>query len=362
MSDLQLSLILVGALVIAGVYIFNRWQENKYRRAAEKAFTAPARDVLMEKTAGGERHVDRPSPSPAVVPEEPKPPYVEPVLGLEHANRREAFEFSREIDYAVLLKLEQAVTGRQIKEAVDRFRYTGKPVRWRGKVDGTGAWQEVTGPTQIFSEVQVGLQLANRAGAATEVDIASFVGMVKNVAAELRAKPAFPDEAEALERAQGLDEFCSAVDLLIGINVVSTDGTPLHATKVRALAEAEGLVLGADGAFHARNDAGEILFSLTNQEGRPFSPEQMKTMTTTGITFLLDVPRVREGVRALERLVVVARNCSQALHGIVVDDNRKPLSDPEVKRIRAQLDEIYSRMSARGIAGGSAVAARLFSE
>ena len=37
---------------------------------------------------------------------------------------------------------------------------------------------------------------------------------------------------------------------------------------------------------------GDVLFTLDNHEPMPFVPEQMKTLSTSGITFLLDVPRV----------------------------------------------------------------------
>jgi FtsZ-interacting cell division protein ZipA len=363
MTDLQLSLIIIGALAIGAVYLFNRLQERKHRREAEQAFASQARDVLLEKTP---RETQWPAPAPK--PPEPAAEtadsgsYREPVLGLDHEAKRGALEFNREIDYVAVLQGDAHVSGRQIKDAVDKYRFSAKPVRWLGKADGVGTWQEVAGPGQQFSHLRVGLQLANRKGPAGELDLASFVGMAKNVAAELGMRLQLADEKEALERANELDKFLSEVDLLIGVNVVSSDGTPLHATKIRALAEAEGMSLGQDGAFHFRNEHNQSQFTLVNQEPRPFQIENIKNMTTPGVTFLLDVPRAADGSRALDKMVVVARNFAHALHGIVVDDKRQPLLDPEVKRIRADLDGIYGRMSERGIPAGGDTAARLFTE
>jgi FtsZ-interacting cell division protein ZipA len=368
-TDLQVSLIILGVLAIIAVYIFNRVQENRYRRDTEKVFASTSRDALLDEDDAPPPPVEAPRPVRRASEVENTPEsasaktqFVEPTLGLEHQHRNDAFEFSPHIDYVVRVRGARAVSGRQVKDAVDRFRFAAKPVRWRGKIDGSQAWQEVSGPTQIFSEFQVGLQLTNRGGPASDVDIASFLGMVRNVGAEAGLEVEAPDEEEAQKRAQSLDQFCSAVDLLIGLNVVTADGTPLHGTKVRALAESEGMILGADGAFHFRGESGDAFFTLTNSEGRPFTADRIKNTTTAGVTFLFDVPRVRGGTRAFEKMVGVARNFAQALHGIVVDDNRKPLNDPEVKRISGQLDEIYARMEEHGIPGGSPVALRLFTE
>ncbi|MBZ0096156.1 MAG: hypothetical protein K8H75_12415, partial [Sulfuricella sp.] len=51
MSELQISLLAIGLLIVAGVYGFNRFQERKYRRIAEKAFPARQEDVLLDSGA-----------------------------------------------------------------------------------------------------------------------------------------------------------------------------------------------------------------------------------------------------------------------------------------------------------------------
>lgn len=50
-STLQLGLIALGAAVIAGLLIFNGWQERKIRRDMVRRFDGPIDDVLMEKTS-----------------------------------------------------------------------------------------------------------------------------------------------------------------------------------------------------------------------------------------------------------------------------------------------------------------------
>jgi len=45
----------------------------------------------------------------------------------------------------------------------------------------------------------------------------------------------------------------------------------------------------------------------------------------------------------------------------VVDDNRRPLSDAGIAKIKQQLADIYARMETQQIKSGSARALRLFS-
>ncbi|MGH8723044.1 MAG: cell division protein ZipA C-terminal FtsZ-binding domain-containing protein, partial [Burkholderiales bacterium] len=51
MSDLQIGLLAVGALVVAGIFAYNAVQERRARRTAERAFGSAHADVLMDGAA-----------------------------------------------------------------------------------------------------------------------------------------------------------------------------------------------------------------------------------------------------------------------------------------------------------------------
>ena len=46
--------------------------------------------------------------------------------------------------------------------------------------------------------------------------------------------------------------------------------------------------------FTFAGEDGSTLFTLDNHEPMPFVPEQIKTLSTDGVTLLLDVPRVAD--------------------------------------------------------------------
>jgi FtsZ-interacting cell division protein ZipA len=170
-----------------------------------------------------------------------------------------------------------------------------------------------------------------------------------------------PEFAPALEQAGDLGRFYAEVDVVVGINVVAQAGQVFQGTKIRALAEAAGLHLQPIGVFHCLDERGGALFSLENQEPDPFLIDKIRSLATPGITFLLDLPRVADGLRAFDRMVAMSRSFADSLDGILADDNRVPLDDAGLDKIRAQLRAIYGAMEQRGIQAGGPLALRLFS-
>jgi hypothetical protein len=65
MSDLQIGLLAVGAVVVAGVVAYNLAQERRARRSAEKAFGSAHADVLLEERASAPRAELRAGAAPA---------------------------------------------------------------------------------------------------------------------------------------------------------------------------------------------------------------------------------------------------------------------------------------------------------
>ncbi len=392
MSELQISLLAIGLLIVAGVYGFNRFQERKYRRIAEKAFPARQEDVLLDRgtdtlpdTSPDARNiavfreesriepvVSMPAEEPAadeIVEEDEFIPVVEsqPVDEVKqtHAAQpedRSSVSQDETINYRVQLHPSEPVGASALIEAIRRQGDFGKRVRWLGMNSLTGGWEEVgQGSAEEYLNIAASLQLADRTGPVSDSELAAFCSQVQTVADELVAVAEFPKRQPALALAAALDQFCADVDVLIGANIITQNGVAFAATKVRAMAEAAGMKLQPDGAFHFYNDEGADLFSLANLDPTPFSVDNIRQLSTHGVTFLFDVPRVADGVRVFSQMLMVAKQMASSLGGQVVDDNRRPLSDAGIARIKQQLADIYARMETQQIKSGSARALRLFS-
>ena len=384
MSDLQLSLIILGLLVVAGVYVFNQMQERRYRKKFEHAFDRGQEDVLLapkpkveppvadvqvgpriepslaeEPEAAAPAELPAPQAPPVVVREEPVvPPPREVLVGREPvAAAREA----PDIDYCAHLGAKAPMSGATLAGLAKPITAIGKPVRIEVREGAEGEWRQMpAGGLEAVSEARVAMQLVDRNGPLSVAQLARFREMLQAAAGELGASVVFDDEPMALTKAAELDAFCVDNDVAIGLNIVPRDPAGLAGTKLRALAEASGFALAADGSFHLPDDRGGTAIALGSMDGVPFEAGSLKTLRSQGVTLLLDVPRVGEGRQVFRRMTELARHFAASLEGTVVDDKRTPLNQASLEKIARQIDTIQGALKARGISPGGPLALRLF--
>ena len=389
MSELQISLIAIGFVVVIGVIFFNWMQQRRYRRGAEEAFARKHEDVLLrtDKPVAEDERIE-PQLGKEILQEqeifqelqiEPSAESTEPaeiaqpnlqsiptmpalVASVEQAPVNDLSVVDM-VDYVINIRAATLITDSHLTEVLQRKFDFSKPVRWLGQRDTDPFWEEITIETMGkggYLNLKGCLQLADRAGPVSEVSLSEFRDMVLNFAAHVNAVADCPDVRQAYAQALSLDQFCAEVDVMIGINIISRDNSVFTGAKIRVLAEASGFRLGTEGVFTYRDENNNVLFSLNNHESSPFLPDRMRTLTTHGITFLLDVPRVANGEKVFGEMTHVARSLSDTLGGIMVDDNHAPLSDSGIGKIRRQLIAIQSMMLARNIPAGGEIALRLF--
>ncbi|MGB4467946.1 MAG: cell division protein ZipA C-terminal FtsZ-binding domain-containing protein [Azovibrio sp.] len=409
MNELQMGLLALGGVAVLGVFGYNKWQERRHRQVVERVFQQPGEDVLLGKkpeapkpeaparesgpvwrepglAEAGRAVPEEAAPAQRLAPQAgPPEPFLEPVLpgdapaesGLPAdreaatvaAEERENLDLplpasllSARVDAIAVLELVEHVPAPQVlasqREALSRLK---KPLHWVGFNDSQGAW-EMIGPETptAYRRLRVGLQLADRQGPVSGGDFALFSAAMQHLADELMAVVNMPSGQQALDQAQQLDRFCAGVDMQIGINLISR-GTPFAGTKIRALAESAGMALTPDGSYVRCDDEGRPLFSLQNFETTGFAAETLKHLSTHGLVFLLDVPRVPKGLHVYSQMVELAKRFAEALNGVLVDDNRQPLAEPQLLHIRQEyVVKPQVAMEAQGIPAGGALALRLF--
>ncbi|MGQ0749702.1 MAG: cell division protein ZipA C-terminal FtsZ-binding domain-containing protein [Betaproteobacteria bacterium] len=362
MSDLQISLLIIGAVVVGGVYLFNWVQERKFRRKLGQAFESEHRDVLLDKAPDAAARVEpQVSWGDALAASQDVAPEAAPRAAGAATETETLPPFDPEIEYVAVLESAVPMSEAVVDDLVTRAAACGKPCRVAG-LRPHGKWEEpARAGGEHYQKLAVALQLADRKGPVNAAQLAMLCDAARNCAARISGVAACPDTNVALKRARELDEFCSDVDVAIGVNVVAQDGQAFSGQRIRSLAEATGFKLEPDGLFHYRDERRQTLFTIDNHEPAPFIPEQINRLSTTGITLLLDVPRVARGPQALDRMLDVGRTLARALGGRLVDDNRVTLNEAGIERIRQQLGEICSRMDGFGVTAGGPRALRLFS-
>jgi FtsZ-interacting cell division protein ZipA len=395
MSDLQVSLLVIGAAIVVLVLVFNWFQERRFRNQADAAFQTPVADVLMrtDAVAGLRDTHNRVEPAFDADGVDDIAEINEPHLHIEisqpqagalraasddmaHAMRPTAAvqanpasppaaapvaPYDELIEYRIRLGSE-GVQANALADAFTHTRTLGKTVRWAGVPVGATQWEEVQPWRDIhYQQVVVTMQLADRNGAVLEEQLTSLCELMQATAQMLGMRVACDDVVEALERAQAIDRFCVDVDVLIGLNVVARGEAAVNLTRIVREAESCGMVLGMDGVFQLLDSRSEQLYALCNHDAEPFSNEVIEGQTSQGVTLQFDVPRVPDGLKVFDGMVAFGRKLANEVGGILVDDNLRPLTDTGIEKIRMQLLHIYERMEARGVPSGSRRALRLFS-
>lgn len=391
MSDLQLGLIVVGILVVAGVYAFNRFQERQLRRRVESRFAQPPEDVLMGAAgaAATRSDDDRIEPSFDIgvsVDESPShgnsgPPSQAidaPLSGSSeaaHASIAAATEagarptkpvdappIDAAIDFVCSVEAPGPIDADTLEWFTRGVSAIGKPVSVLGLSAKGADWIPLPGTgNAAVVRVHAALQLADRAGAINRVQLSSLRDLALQLAERTGGTCQCADIDQTAKLATDIDRFCSEVDISVGCNVVPRSATVLPGTKVRGLLESAGFVLEPAGRFVLRSEDGRILLCADDIEGAALTSERLRSGPVAGLTLTLDVPRTHGGARLFDRMIELARQLAHALDAIVVDDNRAELSEAGLKVIRAQLKSVHTAMQAQGIPAGGPLAMRLFS-
>jgi len=304
MSDLQLGLLVIGALAVAGVLVYNRVQERATRRAAEEAFGSRHADVLR----GGE-------------PEAKREPSLHR-LAASPAEIGDAMPDTR-IDYVIDLAPQRPAAGAAVLElwAPIERRFGRRALL--AASDGHG-WRRVkAGDAGACTALRAALQLVTRAGAASDAEVVEFRSEVETAAAHLGAQVSAPEMRDAVSAAQALDRACAEADIQVALHVL-------------------GNLSDDDLATLAGQD-----FQVARREG--------------GVTLTLDVPRTLGVARGYEAMARAAQHLAASASGSLVDDNGRALDQAALAAIGAQLEPAQRLLAEHGIEPGGALALRLFS-
>ena len=355
MSELQLYLLAGGAVFVAAVWGYNIWQERKARRRAEKAFGEGPGDALFED---GRREPSLGPLPPAGKLDETIPPSPRRMNTEElEAPGGPAAEISNRIDTVAVILADDPVMAEQLEPLLNALQSHTTPVHVEGIVDEQ--WHPIeTSPRRSWRELRVGLQLASRSGPVSEEEIERFNRAIAEFAASVGAVSQREAPNAAVTRARDLDRFAAAADIEVALNVVGQFGATFVLSRVKSLALEMGMSETGAGDLVSYGADGMAEFAvrcLDDAQGKAGAQH------CTGLTFALDLPHASNPGEALSNMTAAAREFADKLAGELVDDNRKPLTEPGLASIRRSLEKIAADMDAHGIPAGGPLARRLFS-
>lgn len=382
MSELQLSLLGIGVLIVLAIYLFSLWQQRQYRKRFSTMFDPARPTAKVEPKAPVERV--EPRLEPEVDPEvEMEAALVELEAEVHHAVEVDAVPDSpveeaaepvrlnatdemcrlldAEFDYIAELSSDAPMSAGTLEPLWQQRFDFGKNVNACG-LNAAGYFEKVIPESSLsYHTLRIALQLVDRSGAVSESRLGDFRKLIAEIAEEAGAQAEFPDVAEMAQRAKALDSVCGEVDQIIGLNLIPRGERMLPGAKVQQVAHMQRFALQADGAFHFVGQDGHTLFVLQDIDNTPFQHHTLPQVEVKGLTMLMEVPRVASPAQQFDLMAAQAKSIAEQLRAVVVDDRREVMGDTGIQMIHKQIAEIEQAMLLHRLEPGSAQARRLFS-
>lgn len=352
MSDLQLALLALAAVLLVALYGYGKWQERQALKRMDESMRAGVGDALLDSPPGAA--APRP-PAQRIEPRLSLPaetPAAEAPAPLALAGVASAWAEDPLLDCVLELRCAHAVDGVTVFDAAVPLSRLDLAlpvflVAWDAR---TQQWVQ---PDRFgfYSELLVAVQLASRRHALDAIAASRFIAAVQQVALALDADFDPPETDGIVARARELDRVCAQFDVQIGLTLEAQAGAWDMAT-LRGAAEQAGLARAGDARWQAVADVdgGAVPLFAMQCEGPPAGRVALE----------LDVPLVPPAVRPLEALFGAAERLAARLGARIVDDNGRPIHAGSLPAIAEQLERLYGEMRAAGIEPGSARARRLY--
>ena len=347
MSDLQISLIVLGVAIILIVLGFNLWQDRRIRQRMQAHSPLGDRDPLLSDSSV--TYSSRREPGMNQF-------NTEPTLRTEHeGDATLAFEEPDEsVEVVIELILPQAVSGAQIMQAITPSLMAGrKTVRvfWQ---DEAGRLHSRPNPADNYERLQFAVLLANRSGPLNDIDWSKIWNRIQSVADALDGHLEGPEQDEVLTRASKLDELCATLDSQVALTLVLGSNQKIEDILVGA--QSMGFAYQA-GILNWVDDHGLPCFTVSRIDGDSFDTGVAKV---DRLSMLLDVPRSPAHLRAFGRMLDVGLELAHRFGAELVDDQGQPVASGADVSIDTHLQALFVQLESAGLTAGSPRARRVF--
>jgi hypothetical protein len=358
-NTLTIALASLGGVVLAGLVAHGAWQARK--AGPKRAEPAPAERIEpREPTMGDEPPEAAPDAAPAGIAD---------VLGELPAhvaerrhNRRTVPRLDALIDSIATLTVDAPIAGAQVLPHLPPSRRAGgKPFVIEGLNAETGEW-EMPASSQRYGEFQAGVQLANRTGALNEIEYSEFVQKVQAFADAIGAMADFPDMLEAVAAARELDQFASAHDAQIAVQLRARQAAwsvgyiQQHAARHGFV---PGVVPGRLVLPAADDGAPPVLTLMFDSQAALADDPNVAAVREVSLSF--DVPQTESTAAPFAAWQASAQALAQGMDAVIVDDHGRALGPESFASIGGELGQLYEALESRELSAGSAAARRLFS-
>jgi hypothetical protein len=346
MSSLQWGLAALGGAVLLAMLGYNVWLTRQNRPRQPAALAAGPSDHFGQE--------------PTLDATGPDSPFDDTGFALPVPEKKPRLDAL--IDVIAPIALEAPVSGDAALAALPSTRRVGsKPFAVEGLNAATDHW-EAPQTGQRYSQLQAGLQLANRSGALNDIEFSEFVIKTQGFCDAVSGTPDFPDMRREVARGRELDQFASDHDAQIGL-VLRARRAAWSPSYVQQMAARVGFVTGATAGRMVlpASVAGAVPVLSLSFDTQAALADDLSQSALRELSLSLDVPQVDRSENAFARMREAAAALARNMDGVLTDDKGVLLPTQAMDVIAFELAHLYDILDQRELSAGSMLARRLFS-
>jgi hypothetical protein len=362
--SLTAALALLGAVLLVALALHGWWRLRRVTpRLTSEMATVPAELDRLEPSLGLDGEPGDGPEGPRVHLEDGLQPVTpaELAAALRSPPRRE-LHLDALIDAIVPLMLEHPIAGETALAHLPPTRRAGsKPFYLEGLDVHTGRWESLA-LGQRYSELQAGVQLANRGGPINEIEYSEFVQKIEAFAEAIHARADAPDMLDVVARGRELDALASPLDAQLSI-ALRSNGVAWSVSYVQQIAARAGLVPGVlpgRWVLPASED-GEPPLLVLSLDAQAALAEDPQAAAVRECALSIDVPQSPQASEPFPTLHRMATQLAEDLDATAVDDLGEPITLQAYQAIGQELQRLYEGLEALDLAAGTPAARRLFS-
>lgn len=341
MSDLQIGLVALGAILILLVVVFNWWQDRRIRHKMQDKFPETPADPLMTQLETERR--------------EPTVRIAETLADKKTESAVPAEEVDPNTETVIDVQFHEPVAGSELIKLLRAYlRVDTKPVRlFASTVSGEHHAYPLEG--ESYNAMQLVVLLANRNGPLNEIDWSRLWMAAESLANQVDGSVDGPEQDQVITQAQQLDTLCAGLDAQVSISLSLNE--PIATKTVRQVALSAGFMEnGQHLAWLA--SSGLPRFTLLFN-GKPAL--NLQSATIERLDLLIDLPNSPKDEQAFSRMASVGRDLALRLNAELIDDQGQPLTDHYDEDIDKQLYDLYLQLEQAGFDPASTHTQRVFS-
>jgi hypothetical protein len=250
----------------------------------------------------------------------------------------------------------------QAIDCPDFVELADRSLAW-GRVFRLSAWEAIDDLSNggAVQALCLSIPIASRAGPLTDSDTLEWKREVSRICDALALDVSFGGDIGVGARAQELDQFLAAADVICVLYLVRKDGGQWSGTRLRGTLEANGFRLQADGRFvYFEVESESPIFSAVDGFERSFTPERLRTENINALRLVFEASNVAQPVARFDVYRQTLRALARLLEAEIKDSSGAIVGDAEFALLRNDVQAGSVALADAGIECGSPTALALF--